>query len=338
MKKLFNFARQYRNWLITIIVLGAVIYSIINRRLSTPPATVLERSPVATVFRTPPNQTTTSLASPSPEGSALTNAQVIIAQPILFPELDIKTQTLYYLDPIDNLLKKRHLVDGSTETVGNLSSYTNFAVWSPNHEQLLIYFTNQQGNRIENPLFQDNLPYGDTIVAKYNIKSKGLDRLNENISTLSWLGNDKIIYQYQSGLINNLVIAQSDGNKWKNISSLIGDAEIITVGNYALVQIQGQNKVTRYGLDGLKKDTITVPTDFKLANSDWDEDGKSFIYWTVNNEIVNLYRLEKDGTIAQVTSFKTQQEDFTILWDNIKGDIYLASFDGLYRLEAKVTQ
>jgi hypothetical protein len=260
------------------------------------------------------------------------SATQLLSSPALFADFDPIEQTLYYLDPNDNSFKKLDVVTRKITTIGTSSGYVERVAWSPDHTQLLLRMSNEQGNRVTNPLYQNDSAYGEIIVGLYTLSTKRLTRLNSNILTFSFIGNDKIIYQYQDEKYNNLSLSRPDGTRWKNIGTFNVEVEILSAGNSVLVRELNSPLVTRYGPEGKVTESFSVPAELALAQSDWPEQGMNALYWIHDDEAgdneVLVQRLSPDKVETAARLTKTS-DILSILWDNKTNVFYLITFSGI---------
>lgn len=325
MKQAFSFLKRYQYWFLGGIVLLAIIYSF-SHRLANPARPVA--SPTMEPTRSPSGSTASPSVNPSPASSPANES--LIASPIALAEIDSLKQAIYYLDPNDNNFKRFNLTDHTITNFGQGSAYILAGAYSPNHSQIAILSSNEQGNKVANPLFQQNVPYGESFVGVYDFATKLFKQLNSKITVIAFLTDNEIIYQFQDGRYNNLSIAKPDGTGWRNIAALAGDYEIIRSGNTALVQRIGAREVLRYGAGGKLLEKYTTPADFKLSQSDWGT-GPNAVYWLVSADNIVIKRL-RGKQIETVTSVPKKTEELSILWDNKTGDIYFAGFLGLQKV------
>lgn len=324
MKQLLNFYRKYRWFIIGGVIIAAMLYSIINRAANQKSRTLPESSP------------TPSLAvSPSPSPVAITTptpTPTITAETLTFPSLDSQSKILYYYQIKSATFRTRDLTTGRETAISSVINLVRQAVWSPNHQLILLAIDNALSTtEIPNPYHDSRLPENSVIVGLYDLKQKRFIRLNDGILSFNFISNDRIIYQYVDENDNNLSISELDGSRWKNIQKLTGDIELSSAGETSLVQEINSNKVIRYNRDGKSIETLTVPNDLRLSRSVFAEQGQSAIYWVSEGGQVIIKRLRGDKT-ETLTTLPKKPDELSILWDNNNGDIYIADFDGLHKL------
>ena len=322
MREVLQLIKKYRLWLIALIVIGAVCYSLWHR-FTRPQVTP---TPSPSTIRFSPSPQRSPLASPSPSPSS--QAELIESGPTLFADYDQLSQTFYYFDFTDSSFKKRALTANEPTTLAKGSSFINAVLWAPDHTRAIIKLENGQGNIIENPFFQANVPYGETVIGLYTFASGQFQALNQHITAVSFIDSSHILYQYQKGKDNNLSIASPDGSGWRNLEKLQGTVEISRASQTALVK--SGDRVTRYQATGKSSESFRVPGELKLSQSAWFETTARAIYWTDKDGAIQFN--EFSGTSKTLSLTTPASDEFTILWDNKSGDIYAAGFNGLQKI------
>lgn len=332
-KDIRQFFVKYRPYIIGGILCVAALYSIFNRLTGRKsPATPTPSAISSATFSPTPSS---ALASPSASPGISTNTTQISTAASFFPSLF--DNHLYFFDFTGARIAKVSLSDQQITELAEGSDFIEAAAWSPDHTQVLLRAINGQGSKVENPFFQANQSYGEKTTLLYNLRDQTIKPLNDGIVAFAWLSDSRIVYQYQSGVFNNLSLAKPDGSGWKNIAQLKGKAAITPIGSDILVQIEGQSTLSRYSVTGEVIENITIPADFKLSRSSWSSDGSQALYTTFESNVLAIKRYSKGSTDASlVINYPTAQEDLAILWDNKNSDVYLASFEGLVKLGVKV--
>ncbi len=333
MKEILALAKRYRRWLWVGIVGIAILISFINRLTRqdqvTPQPTdspIETGSPIGTASSNP-----TPSSVPSSNSSPSATAQVLSTDPAAYPSLDSSDQAIYYYDQDASVFKKLDLATKQTRPLSDLLSFVNEAFWSADHQSLILKTINDQGNRVSNPLYQEDIDPGEIVVGSYNLATKQFTRLNKYIQSIGFVGSNHIVYQYKDSKYNNLSIADPDGKNWKNIATFKDEATIITTRTTALAQATNQHTVTRYSSTGATVETFTVPEEFKLSQSVWAEQGKEALYWVADNSGVIIKQLDNSNT-KTLWSLSKKPDQLAILWDNNKGVVYLTSLDGIQQL------
>lgn len=351
----WQLTQRYRWPIIGAVLVIAVITSLLTKPdRPAPQSSSVVPSPVSTPQQSPtpaPAPTPSPAISPSPASIAPPSQPAsqttsepenqlseipLIGSPILLADLDDNGQLVYFLDPEDMHFKRYEIGSGAVTTFAAAPPGLESGVWSPDHQQLLLLLRNEQTEGQDNPYYTDDLPYQETRVLLFNVTTGEGKLLNDNISAASWLGNDRIIYHYRSGIHQNLSIAQPDGLKWRNIDRIATDLELIWAGHTALRQKAGESTVIRYDQNGKILETHSVPTDFRLSQSTWLNRGRQALYWTKENGLFTLKQLLPTGEPKTLLQRPETEDDFTILWDNRTGRIYLASYFGLEQLPIEV--
>ncbi len=326
MKQLWTTLKQYRFWLLLGLILFAILYSLLNRgNKADKPSTIASPASSPSTLTTI-NPVTTP--SPTPSSSPSSTEEKISEAAISFPDLDSENKQLYYLDDETNDLLRLDLTSKRSEKIGELSAFVNKLVWSPSHRYLLLQMENGQGNAVPNPLYQDDLNYGETIVALYDSQTKGLVRLNQNIINFSFISEDQIIYQFKDSKYNNLSIANRDGSNWKNIDRLRTEVSFQRSGSTALMQPVSGGTVQRYDIKGVRLATYTVPEEFRLPQSSWPAAGQTALYWVANPPGSSIKKLTNDK-VSTIQETGPVADNFTIMWDNKSNHFYTASLEGL---------
>lgn len=339
MKKLLEFIKRHRRWtIIGLVILGVTLYSLLNnaREPATAPSPIPSpgqtnsqtslpaQSPQPVVSKLPASP----FPSPTDEIDIYPQAQTLLNQPTYFAELNSDKSAIYYFDPNEPALKQFNVANQATETLAEFSAPIETLAWSPDHRRLLVGLINQQGNRVQNPYYQGDLAYGEPFILNLELTNKSTKRLHPKITTFSYLTNDRIIYQFQEGIHNNLSIAKPDGQDWRNIELLSGDAVIIRTGQTALVKLNNSQTVRRYDSSGKRIKQYKVPNDFLLEQSAWSATEFDAVYWADTDSGLVIKRLN-DGKVTELTYLNEEPQDLSIMWDNKKGDIYLYGYAGL---------
>lgn len=319
---------KYRWYILGSLLVLAMVYSLVSSLNRKNNGQVLP-SPTATaeIPTASPSPTNTAPAAPSPSPAAGS----ITTTPAIHPSIDSSAGILYFLDADTVFAKRFNWATNETIELAPLSAFIEKLSWSPNHSKLLIRMENAQGNDIANPLYQDGINYGEIVTGLYDIESKKFTVLNQNIKQFAWLNDNEIIYQFNDGKFNNLSVSEPSGANWKNIEALKGDVEIIDSGNTALVKKAGDNKATRYAAGGKITEIHSLPTDFKLSQSSWQTSGKAAVYWVADGSRMVIKRL-KETTTETLSTIDQTPDNPAILWDNVKGDVYVASLSGLVKV------
>lgn len=341
MKEVFAQLKKYRYWILTGIIVIAMLYSVFNRNKKTPVVSNSPTPPSSQAVSSPdvtnspiasnsssPVSTVTPFISPSPTIAASDSYNLKGS----FADLDETGQFIFYLDPYAQEFKKLDLTTRLATTVGTVPAYLDFAQWSPNHEKLFVVIRNSQSQGRSNPLYDSRLANDTSIPGMYDLKTSRLTKFNTNIRALSFLGNDHIMYQFKESSQNNLAIANIDGSRWRNITALGNEnTSIMWAGQTALVLSINSQKVTRYDTTGKALETYTLPEDLRFSQSIWASSGQNAVYWVKENNEVLIKRVKSSG-VETVTRIPSNEDDLAILWDNKKGDIYLVTFETIQRV------
>ncbi len=326
MRKLWEQVRHYQYWIILGVVLIAVLFSLFNRR-SNPSA------PTGTPAKTPSAVTPLSRSPAAIKQPVSDSLDTLSNHPFPAAALDVNTKTIVYHDFDNDAFKRYTLSSGAEQTIAKASVYLTKALWSPDFTTLIIQALNEVGRVGTNPFYSEARPFGSTVVGSYKLQTKRFTPLNPNIKEIAYISPQEIIYQFNDGRHNNISVAQVDGSAWKNISRPKGEVALRNAGYTALLQEVGQPKITRHGANGKVMETIDVPTDLKLAQSSWTGSGRQALYWIEEDGQIAIKQLRanKSELVATVT---LNTEDLVILWDNETGEVYLANFDGLFKLNS----
>lgn len=315
MKQFVKTIKKNRLWIIAGILVVATGISLYNRL--TKPASA---TPVNTATPSPSFSPTTELPSPRPSSEPTPTTSTIIEGAVRWADLDSTRQAIAFIDPVDQGLREIDLKTGTITTLGTLTEPTRAAVWSPNHRWLAIV-TGEAGDSENN-----------ARIATYDIHNKKLYPLDPSITALSFLSDQKIIYQYQNEQSNTLAIANLDGSSWKAIDTPSSPVDIVWAGPTALTQPLGTSGITRYNQNGRSIETHRVPDDFRLTQSSWLDRDLQAIYWVIDNGVLSIKSLDPDGQTETLTTLDWEEELFSVLWDNSNGAIYIASDSGLIKL------
>lgn len=175
-----------------ILILLLIVYLIFIRKPAAPPKPV----EIPEEIEIPPEE----IARP-PIVRKITalSKEAIVPKPTLNKE---KNGIIYYLKSNGNVFESNF--DGTSTKQISSANLTNLAkiIWSPDADKVIsIYSIGEQIKKI----------FFDYNTGKASI-------LNPGIKHIAWsLSEDKIAYNYQSGEIGNISIANPDGSDWKII-------------------------------------------------------------------------------------------------------------------------
>ncbi len=332
--------KKRRLWpLIGLALIGlAVLTSVINRLRRGPVSP--HPSPSAVVSPSPrPTLSPLVLATPSLEPSPnQTGYRTLLSHPLLSPHLNAASQTIAGLNPDTNQLISYSLASESSTDLQEGSSFIDQIAWSSDQRKVVLRLTNGQGNRVENPFFRAESPYGAPLTLAYELWTGSIKNLDSHINSVAFVGPNQIIYQYRDEQQNNLALALADGSSWRNIDRLAGKAELIAAGSSVLVASEANpHLVRRYDNRGRITETIRTPSDLTLSQSSWAPTGQRAIYWTTaqgegDQEVQTVIKYFADGQDRELTRVTQAPDQTTILWDNTTNRIYLASSNGLIEL------
>jgi hypothetical protein len=336
-----QFIKKHRVWLLVGLIIFAVLYSFINKatKRNSVANPIVTPSPIPLVSTTA-QPTLVSTSSPAPSPAPTTSSITPTTSPTvslssqLIPvagsavDLDSASQTLYWLDPISQTFKKMDMTTRAVTEVGTVPAYLDAAIWSPDHTKLFVAIRNTQTDELPNPLYRPNIKK-NRIPAIYDPATSKLTELNANIISISFLGNQKIIYQYKDDRYNNLSVANLDGSSWKNIATPQKNTWLLWSGNTALSQVVNTTTVSRHDRNGKTTETYTVPSDFQLNQSVWSETGKSAVYWLKKDGQFIIKQIKATGEAVTLESIDIKEDDYSILWDNSNKVVYLVTFDGI---------
>lgn len=323
---MFNSLKQFLGRLYTLrwlilpaLLLTAVAYSLLTRAPKPQP----KPTPTPTIVPAQSPPTPEVGSTPLPSSSLLA-----LNYPLLGASLDSAGQTVYFLDPSDQHLRRINLQTKAAETLAKPEGFIERISWSPNHQKLILLTRATQFVPAGDESDKSDLQRPTTLLT-YDLTTKRTATLNRNIKAISFLGSRKIIYQYRDKSENNLSIAKLDGSSWQNISRLTGEVAIVWAADTALVASSTSKEITRYDQSGKVVERFSAPADLSLEQSVWAGRGKEAVYWTIEGKEIVVKRLRPQGSEVITT---IPEDDLTILWDNRTGDIYAAGFEGLKRI------
>lgn len=321
--------------LLGLLVVAAFYSLVINRSRKGGVTPSPSPTSVATIEPTPssppasspsPSPTSSPVASsPTPSSTSLTIFNPTRAS---FPDLVPNEKALYLLNEDTATLQKIDTTNQTATDLAELSTYIEDLAWAPNHQSVLIAHQNTEGNAVHNPLYEPGAGDGQVLTGHYNLETKVFTHLNRNITAFAFITNNKIIYQYQDDKTNNLTIAKPDGTDWKNIATFKEDTQIIRAGQTALVYEVGSRLITRYDANGRSLEKYSVPADLRLYQSVWTGQGADAVYWVAGANEVVIKRLKVTGP-ETIATLPHAPDQWSILWDNKSGDVYLAGSEGI---------
>lgn len=344
MKNILSKLKKYRIWIVVVLLVSAVTFSVVRNLLDGPTkktATSPSSAPAASTSPTdrsvtvsnPASGVETPSASPAVPSPSPKAAPTLLAdRPFLYSDYDQNQQAIYFLDPNDNQLKRYAISTQETTDLAKGSAYIQHLVWSPDHTKAIIFAANEQGNRVANPLYSKTIAYGENIVGLLTFATGSFVPLNSNIQDVIFTGNNSIMYHYQDEKYSTLSISEANNNNWKEIAKATDTIEFVRQGNDILVNDIKTDTVSRYTATGKLVETFTKPNELALPQSVWSPIQKESIFWQDLIEDFLVSRL-KDGKVTPIASFPKDEEEMTILWDNKLQRLYYTNIYGLFQIK-----
>jgi|GEM_PF-4597721 len=130
-------------------------------------------------------------------------------------------QSVYLFNRVTSQLSKVEF-DGTITPLSESFPNVDTVLWAPDFQRALIRSINDVATKSADPLFRDGEDDGLILTWLYNLADRKLSFVNADYGSVTWAGNDQIVYYFAGDDPGDVSLAKPDGSERQTLMHIQG--------------------------------------------------------------------------------------------------------------------